>query len=91
MSASSTNLSTSAIPDDEAYWSQPRQVIFPARFSMLDEVRDFVKLAAEACGLDAKAVYSVQLAVDEAFTNVVEHAYGGECEEDIECTCQVIA
>lgn len=88
-SASSPDTPPCASPNDEADWSQPRQVIFPAQFNMLDEVRDFVAQAAQACCLDAKAVYSVQLAMDEAFTNVVEHAYGGECAESIECTCQV--
>ena len=28
------------------------------------------------------------MAVDEGFTNIIEHAYGGECQEGIECSCQ---
>ncbi|MBN1147288.1 MAG: ATP-binding protein [Anaerolineales bacterium] len=59
-----------------------------ARFENLDCVREFVGQAAQECGLDATAIYQVQLAVDEAFTNIVEHAYGGECDENIQCTCQ---
>jgi serine/threonine-protein kinase RsbW len=35
-------------------------------------------------------VYAVQLAVDEAFSNIIEHAYGGESEEKISCACQII-
>lgn len=32
-------------------------------------------------------IYAVQLAVDEASSNIIEHAYGGESQELIECTC----
>lgn len=61
---------------------------YPARFSSLDPVREFVGQQAVTCGLDEEAVYQVQLAVDEAFSNIVEHSFGGECDEDVECTCQ---
>jgi anti-sigma regulatory factor (Ser/Thr protein kinase) len=60
-----------------------------AQFENLERVRAFVGRHAEAYGLSPAEVYSVQLAVDEAFSNVVEHAYGGECHEKIECTCQI--
>jgi serine/threonine-protein kinase RsbW len=62
-----------------------------ARFDNLEQIRDFVGRQANRCGLSEKAIYQVQLAVDEAFTNVVEHAYGGECDESIECSCQINA
>ena len=61
---------------------------FRANFKSLDEIRDFVGQAAENCGFNPKAIYAVQLASDEAFTNIIEHAYGGESNEIIECTCQ---
>jgi anti-sigma regulatory factor (Ser/Thr protein kinase) len=65
------------------------RVKLPAQFESLESVREFVGAQAEVCGLDAKAVYQVQMAVDEAFTNIVEHAYGGQnIENGIECTCQ---
>lgn len=64
-----------------------RKQIYPARFKKLDQVRDFVGQAAEDCGLNDDAGYQVQLAVDEAFTNIVEHAYGGESDQEIEVTC----
>lgn len=63
--------------------------VFPAVFKSLDEVRSFVAEEAELYGLSSREVYAVQLAVDEAFTNIVEHAFGGECQEKIECTCQI--
>lgn len=67
-----------------------RSIILAAQFENLDRVRDFVAESAEECGLEPAAVYAVQLAVDEAFTNIVEHAYGGESDENIECACQIV-
>lgn len=64
-------------------------VVYSARFENLDRVRDFVGDQAEQCGLEPAAVYAVQLAVDEAFSNIIEHAYGGESDEKIECTTQI--
>ena len=29
------------------------------------------------------------MAADEAFSNIVEHAYGDEASGDVECTCRV--
>jgi serine/threonine-protein kinase RsbW len=67
-----------------------RSIILTAQFENLDHVREFVAESAEECGLEPAAVYAVQLAVDEAFSNIVEHAYGGESDEKIECTCQIV-
>ena len=65
-----------------------RIVRFSAQFQNLDRVREFVGHQAEASGLVGPDVYAVQLSVDEAVSNIIEHAYDGECHEDIECTCQ---
>ena len=69
--------------------SLPITEVFPAQYEYLEEVREFVARKADRLGLDSAGVYAVQLAVDEAFTNIIEHAYGGECAEEIECTCQI--
>ncbi len=61
---------------------------FPGQFSSLAAICEFVTHAAETADLDARAVYAVQMAVDEACTNIIEYAYGGEGRGDIECTCQ---
>lgn len=61
---------------------------FPGRFNSLATIGEFVNRAAEAAGLDACAAYAVQMAVDEACSNIIEHAYGGEEQGDIECTCR---
>ncbi len=62
---------------------------FPAKYSSLDDIRTYVEQAAEEAALTDKAVYAVQMAVDEASTNIIDHAYGGETDdEEIEITCQ---
>jgi serine/threonine-protein kinase RsbW len=62
---------------------------FYAEFRILDDVREFVRQAAESCGFEPDDVYRVQMAVDEAFSNIIEHAYSGEPLEEVECECKV--
>ena len=62
-------------------------VTFPARHDSLAAICELVTRAAESAGLDERGVYAVQLAVDEACSNIIQHAYGGEGRGDIECTC----
>lgn len=69
----------------------PRKHIFPGRFSSLSAISDFVTQAAREAGLDEDAISAVQLAVDEACSNIIEHAYGGEDRGEIECTCYINA
>ena len=61
---------------------------FDAEFHNLDDIRDFVGEAAQQVGFSEKEIYSIQLAADEASTNIIEHAYagmeGGKLE--VECT-----
>lgn len=64
-----------------------RTAIFSAKFEYLDEMREFAGQAAQDAGLSVEQVYAVKLAVDEACTNIIEHAYGVEIGGDIECTC----
>ncbi len=51
---------------------------WPARFDFLDEIRTFVGQAAERAGFSEQAVYAIQMATDEACSNVIEHGYRGE-------------
>lgn len=48
---------------------------FPAVLESLAGIRACVKSAAEAAGLDGKATYNLQLAVDEIATNIIAHGY----------------
>ena len=63
---------------------------FPGDFSSLAQIAEFVILHAQNAGLNEKEVYSVQLAVDEACSNIIEHAYGGEGRGEISVICEVI-
>ncbi len=54
----------------------------------LHEISDFVEQAAHARGLGESQVYDVQMAVDEACTNVIEHAYHGRKDGTIDITCE---
>lgn len=62
---------------------------FPASFEFLDEIRDFVAEVAREGGFTDKEVYSLQLAADEAASNIIEHAYEGVSDADIDITCDM--
>ncbi len=63
--------------------------IFQAQFDVLDDIREFVAIAARQVGLDEKEVYNVQLAVDEAASNIIEHAYEGFLDGTIEISTEI--
>ena len=50
----------------------------------LEEVRRFVETYAREARLSEKDVGQLQMAVDEACANVIEHAYGGEAGHEID-------
>lgn len=52
----------------------------------LSKVRDFVAEHAAAFGFDQQEVADIRLAVDEAYTNIIKHAYQNNPDEwvDIE-------
>lgn len=62
--------------------------VFEGKFSSLAKISKFVGDEAEKAGLDGKATYEVQLAVDEACSNIIEHAYSGEGQGTIVCSCK---
>ena len=45
---------------------------------------------AKRAGLDESEIYAVQLAVDEASTNIMEHGYKQECPSRIDITCEIL-
>jgi serine/threonine-protein kinase RsbW len=64
--------------------------LFPGRFDMLEEIGALVVQTAKDAGFNSKDCYALQLAVDEACTNIIEHGYGGEGRGEIECSCDLI-
>ena len=61
----------------------------PSTTDFLATVRDVTKRVAELAGCDAAVAEQVALAVDEASTNVIEHAYRGASDRQIELRFQL--
>ena len=66
-----------------------QSVQYIAKFEYLDEIREFVGAIARAGGFDIKDVYNIQLAADEAASNIIEHAYEGVSDGLLELSCGV--
>jgi len=56
----------------------------PASTKNLSEARDFVAEYARKNGFNAQKISDIRLAVDEAITNIIKHAYNGEEDHTIE-------
>jgi serine/threonine-protein kinase RsbW len=65
------------------------KMTFPARFEFLDEIREFVAQIAREGGFNDKEVYSLQLAADEAASNIIEHACEGMHDAEFDVTCDI--
>jgi len=67
---------------------QSRQLVVPGQFERLTEIAAFVTQAAREAGLNDDEVFHVEMAVDEACSNVIEHAYASRSGDiDLACTC----
>jgi len=56
---------------------------FPARYDHLRAISTFVMDAIKDAPFDARQRYAIDLAVDEACSNVIDHAYGGSDQGEI--------
>lgn len=65
--------------------------IFAGRYESLAEIAEFIRKEAEEAGLSFQEVFEIETAVDEAVSNVIEHAYGGEGKGDITLHCSALA
>jgi serine/threonine-protein kinase RsbW len=62
---------------------------FPAKFEFLDEIRELVAQVAAEGGFTDKVIYSLQLAADEAASNIIEHAYEGVPDATLDINCDM--
>jgi len=65
---------------------QPRCLSVPGQFEQLARIAEFVTQAAREAGLADDDVFHVEMAVDEACSNIIEHAYADR-SGDIDLTC----
>ena len=66
------------------------RLVIAARLEEVRHACEFVVEAAEMAGLDERAVYHCQMAVDETLTNVIEHGYNfEEHDKEIEVMCNI--
>ncbi|HLO32896.1 MAG TPA: ATP-binding protein [Anaerolineales bacterium] len=66
-----------------------KTVRFAAKFENLDEIREFVGDIAHKGGFSDKDVYNIQLATDEAASNIIEHAYENRSDGILELSCDM--
>lgn len=64
---------------------------FPGRYDEIQKICQFLADGALVSGLDANAIFHIELACDEACTNIIEHAYGGEDRGQIIVSWQAVA
>lgn len=64
-----------------------RRLTVPGRFEYLATIADFIAETGRDAGFDQDLIFHVQMAVDEACSNVIEHAYGGQDKGDITLRC----
>ena len=58
--------------------SKIQRFTVPARFDQLQHIAELAVQAARQVGFDAQQQGRIELAVDEACSNIIEHAYAGE-------------
>ncbi len=68
--------------------STPLELSFTSDATRLAEVRERVRSWCEARGWPRERVADIVLAVDEALTNVIRHAYLGDAGKPIELRCR---
>ncbi|MCA9944134.1 MAG: ATP-binding protein [Ardenticatenaceae bacterium] len=61
----------------------------PGRYEEIQKICQFVAEGAAQSGLDETAIFHIELACDEACTNIIEHAYEGEDKGSIHISWQL--
>jgi len=63
--------------------------IFPGRYDSLEKISEFIQENTKNAGFDGFTSYTIETAVDEACSNIIEHAYGQENIGDIEISVSI--
>jgi anti-sigma regulatory factor (Ser/Thr protein kinase) len=58
-----------------------------AKYENLERISNFIDDFARDAGFKENSLYNIKTAVDEACSNIIEHAYKGALSGDIECVC----
>ncbi len=67
---------------------QSQHLVVPGRVERLIEIAAFITRAAREAGLNDDEVFHVEMAVDEACSNIIEHAYAAQPGNiDLACRC----
>jgi len=76
--------STPSTPSKPSEPSNDEHVlVVPAQFDQVRRVTQFVRRIASAAGFADGVLDQIELAVDEACSNIVQHAYVGQSDGDI--------
>lgn len=59
-------------------------IAIPSSTRYLEDVRNFVVTHAQEANFPEDTVEQFKIAVDEACTNVIEHAYGGQADHEVD-------
>lgn len=63
---------------------------FPGNFESLAPISSFVVSQAEGAGFSPNDIYAIEMAVDEACANIIDHAYGGEDLGEIKVSVKLL-
>ncbi len=58
---------------------------FTGVYASLAEIAEFVRFSVRESGISSTGLFSLETAVDEAVSNIIEHAYEGESKGTIRC------
>ena len=58
---------------------------FNGVYASLAEIAEFVRFSVRESGISSTGLFSLETAVDEAVSNIIEHAYQGESKGTIRC------
>jgi anti-sigma regulatory factor (Ser/Thr protein kinase) len=64
-----------------------RSLTVPGLYEYLATIAEFIAETGQDAGFDQDMIFHVQMAVDEACSNVIEHAYQGQNKGDITLSC----